>query len=113
MGVSKKSVSWTSTFVTTVLQEDERRNDVTFLVHTFWTPPHVLGLLGLILCARCFLPHLRLATTTKMTKDDEQRRGQCLLLLCFISTTLSADNHDDGDHDFCLGLMLVPQQRRS
>ncbi len=40
MGVSKKSVSWTSTFVTTVLQENGRRSDVTFLVQTFWTPPN-------------------------------------------------------------------------
>ncbi len=39
MGVSKKSVSWTSTFVTMVLQENERRSDVTFVVQTFWTPP--------------------------------------------------------------------------
>ncbi len=39
MGVSKKTVPWTSKFVTTVLQENERRSDVTFLVQTFWTPP--------------------------------------------------------------------------
>ncbi len=39
VGVSKKSVSWTLTFVTMVLQENERRSDVTFLVRTFWTPP--------------------------------------------------------------------------
>ncbi len=38
-GVSNKSVSWTSTFVTTVLQEHRRRSDVTFLVQTFWTHP--------------------------------------------------------------------------
>ncbi len=36
LGLSKKSVSWTSTFVTKVLQESERRSDVTFLVQTFW-----------------------------------------------------------------------------
>ncbi len=41
MGVSKKSVSWTSTFVTKVLQEHGRRSDVIFLVQTFWTPPNV------------------------------------------------------------------------
>ncbi len=40
MGVSKKSLSWTSTFVTTVLQEDGRRSDVTFLAQTFWTHPY-------------------------------------------------------------------------
>ncbi len=40
MGVSKKSVPWTSRFVTMVLQEDGRRNDVAFLVQSFWTPPH-------------------------------------------------------------------------
>jgi hypothetical protein len=40
MGVSKKSVSWTSRFVTTLLQDNERRSDVTFLVQTFWTPPY-------------------------------------------------------------------------
>ncbi len=39
VGVSKKSVSWTSTFVTMVLQKSGRRSDVTFLVQTFWTPP--------------------------------------------------------------------------
>ncbi len=38
-GVSKKSVSWTSTFVTTMLQEHGRRSHVTFLAQTFWTPP--------------------------------------------------------------------------
>ncbi len=37
MGVSKKSVSWTSTFVTMMLQENARRSDETFLVQTFWT----------------------------------------------------------------------------
>ncbi len=42
MGVSKKSVSWTLTFVTTVLQGNRRRSDVTFLVRTFWTPPYVV-----------------------------------------------------------------------
>jgi hypothetical protein len=36
-------VSWTSKFVTTVLQEDGRRSDVTVLVQTFWTPPHGVG----------------------------------------------------------------------
>ncbi len=41
LGVFKKSVSWSSTFVTTVLQENERRSDVTFLAHTFWTHPTV------------------------------------------------------------------------
>ncbi len=44
MGVSKKSVSWTSTFVTTVLQENECRSDVTLLVQTFWTHPNVIYL---------------------------------------------------------------------
>ncbi len=39
VGVSKKSVSWTSTFVTMVLQESGRRSDVTFLVQSFWTLP--------------------------------------------------------------------------
>ncbi len=39
MGVSKKSVSWTSTFVTMVLQEKERRSDVPYLVQICWTPP--------------------------------------------------------------------------
>ncbi len=43
MGVFKKSVSWTSTFVTTVLQENGRRSDVTFMVHIFWTPPYQEG----------------------------------------------------------------------
>ncbi len=41
MGVSKKSVSWTSKFVTSVLQEHGRRSDVTFLVQTFRTRPYV------------------------------------------------------------------------
>ncbi len=40
MGVSKKSVSWTSRFVTMGLQENGRRSNVTFLVQTFWTPPY-------------------------------------------------------------------------
>ncbi len=40
MGVSKKSVPWTSKFVAMVLQENERRRDVTFVVQTFWTPPY-------------------------------------------------------------------------
>ncbi len=40
MGVSKKSVSWTSTFVTMVLQDCGRRSGITFLVRTSWTPPH-------------------------------------------------------------------------
>ncbi len=35
VGLSKKPVSWTSTFVIKVLQENERRSDVTFLVQTF------------------------------------------------------------------------------
>ena len=39
MGVSKNAVSWTSRFVTKVLQENRRRSDVPFLVRTFWTPP--------------------------------------------------------------------------
>ncbi len=43
MGVSKKYVSWTSRFVTMVLQDSGRRSDVTFLVHTFWTPPYRLS----------------------------------------------------------------------
>ncbi len=34
-GCVQKSVTWTSTFVTTVLQENRRRSDVTFLVQTF------------------------------------------------------------------------------
>ncbi len=38
--MSKKSVSWTSKFVTMVLQENGRRSDVTFVVQTFWTPPN-------------------------------------------------------------------------
>ncbi len=41
MGVSNKSVSWTSTFVMKILQENRRRSDVTFLVQTFWTPPYI------------------------------------------------------------------------
>ncbi len=40
MGVSKKSVSWTSRFVTMVLQDNGRRSDATFLVRTFWTQPY-------------------------------------------------------------------------
>ncbi len=40
MAVSKKSVLWTSTCVTTVLQENGRRHEVTFLAQTFWTHPH-------------------------------------------------------------------------
>ncbi len=39
VGVSKKSVSWTSKFVTMVLRENGRRSDVTIMVQTFWTPP--------------------------------------------------------------------------
>ncbi len=39
VGVSKKSVSWTSRFVMMVLQENGRRSDVTLLVKTFWTLP--------------------------------------------------------------------------
>ncbi len=31
------NVSWTSMFVTTVLQEKERPSDVAFLVQIFWT----------------------------------------------------------------------------
>ncbi len=38
VAVSKKSASWTSTFETTVLQEDGRRSDVAILAQTFWTP---------------------------------------------------------------------------
>ncbi len=41
MGVSKKSVSWTSRFVTMVLQENRRRSAVPFVVQTFWTPPYL------------------------------------------------------------------------
>ena len=41
LDASKKSVSWTSTFVTTVLQENERRSDVPFVVQTVWTPPYI------------------------------------------------------------------------
>ncbi len=40
MGVSNNAVSWTSKFVTMVLQENRRRSDVTFLVLTFWTHPY-------------------------------------------------------------------------
>ncbi len=40
MGVSNKSVSWSSTFVTMVLQENRRGSDVPFLVQTFWTLQH-------------------------------------------------------------------------
>ncbi len=41
------SVSWTSKFVTMVLQENELRSDVTFAVQTFWTLPHVVSCAGL------------------------------------------------------------------
>ncbi len=43
MGVSKKSVSWTSKFVMIVLQDHGRRSDITFLVQTFWTLPYALA----------------------------------------------------------------------
>ncbi len=40
MAVSEKSVSWTSTFVMKVLQQNRRLSDVTLMVHTFWTHPY-------------------------------------------------------------------------
>ncbi len=42
MGVSEKSVSWTSTFVATMLPENKRQSDDRFLKLTFWTHPYVL-----------------------------------------------------------------------
>ncbi len=88
VGVSKKPVSWTSTFVTMVLQEDGRRSDVTFLVQTFWTPPCLL-MSPVCLPAqrrpRCaFRPHGHDDEKEKMFwKDNQGTQTGC----CFPLTT--------------------------
>ncbi len=80
MGVSKKSLSWTSTFVTMVLQENARRSDVTFVVQTFWTPPYstVVKNVGGTSFSRKRLPRRRLPLTATSQESQARAYGSCL-----------------------------------
>ncbi len=85
MGVAKKSVSWTSKFVTMVSQENVRRSHITFLVQTFWTHPHR---------KRYGADQVKVkGCTSKHGADDDDNDDDDNDFL--ISTTSGAENDDD------------------